>query len=534
MSDDFADQPPTDELVIGGPEAPKNRRSLWIGGGVLGVLAVGGGAAVWAATSFLSQGSQPAEALPASTIGYVSIDLDPSGSQKIAALKLARKFPAFKDEVGLGTEDDVRQWIIDKALDDADCDLDFDKDLAPWLGSRAALAAVGSDDPKPVAVVQTTDRGKAETGLEKLTSCGTAGEDAPGWVIDGDWIVFAETEDAAKKVVAETDKGSLADDADFATWTDKAGDSGILTAYAAPAAGKAIADQIAADDGATAGVDPFGACPGAADQGEATDRLRGKLADFRGAAATLRFGDDGLELESVGDLSSVANKALGKPEGTPVVTTLPADTALAFGLSYPKGWSERVKDGLTEVCGDDADPDALLGQLSTMLGLDLPGDVETLFGSSAALALGPGLDVESLVNSGDPSGLPVALKVRGDADAISDIATKLRASIGAPEGVLEPVTGDGVVAFGLDEDYASEVAKGGKLGSAAAFTSVVPHADDANAVLFVNFDALDGAIEALSGGDNEVSANLKPLRAIGFSSWPDGDDVRSLVKISVD
>ena len=55
-----------------------------IGGAIVGVLAFG--TAAFAGYSWLtSTGPQPAEALPASTIGYVSLDLDPSGNQKIAA-----------------------------------------------------------------------------------------------------------------------------------------------------------------------------------------------------------------------------------------------------------------------------------------------------------------------------------------------------------------------------------------------------------------------------------------------------------------
>jgi len=536
-----ADQPPTDQLVIGGGEAPKGRKGLWIGGGVLAALAVGGGAAAWAAASFFGQGSQPAEALPASTIGYVSIDLDPSGGQKIAALKLARKFPAFKEKVGLRTDDDLRAWIFKELAADADCKVDFDKDVEPWLGSRAAVAAVGADDPKSVVVVQTSDRGKAETSLEKLVSCGGDDADSVGWVVDGDWIVLAETEDIAKQVVAEADKGTLADDSDFQSWTDKAGDSGILTAYAAPAAGQVLAkefdDHAPADDSSPgAFVDPFGmlgACPGLSDSGTSGERMQAQLADFGGAAATLRFADDGVELETVGDMRAFAG-SLGKPTTSPVVNTLPADTSVALGFSLPKGWVDSLAARIQGVCGADVDPEALFAPLSAATGLDLPGDIDKLFGDSAALAVGPGLDVEGLVNGGDPSDLPVALKVRGDEDTIAKVAAKLRAAVGAPDAALEPVAGDDGVALGLDETYTAQVAKGGKLGSSDLFTSVVPHADKASGVLFVSFDALDDVVGALSSGDDEVGENFAPLRALGISGWTEGDVSHGVFKISLD
>src|SRR5204862_376219 len=71
------------------------RRGLLIGGGIAALAVVGVGA--WAAAQYFNTGAQPAEALPASTVGYASIDLDPSGAQKIEALRTLNKFPAFKE-----------------------------------------------------------------------------------------------------------------------------------------------------------------------------------------------------------------------------------------------------------------------------------------------------------------------------------------------------------------------------------------------------------------------------------------------------
>lgn len=574
MSDDFADQQPPDQLVIGGPEAPRSRKGLWIGGGVLGVLAVGGGVAAWAAASFFSQGAQPAEVLPASTIGYVSVDLDPSGGQKIAALKLARKFPAFKDKVGLKADDDVRKWLIDQFTDGTDCKLDFDQDVAPWLGSRAAFAAVGTEKPVPIIVLQTTDRDKAEAGLKQLMDCAGGSDDA-GWTVDGDWIVLAESADQAKKVVAEADKGTLADDSDFQSWTDKAGDSGILSAYAAPAAGQALVESWGSTDseesaepdvdtacspdnlsedftredcekvfgdlesstgGAGVAADPFGmldSCPGLLDRSGQNERLQAQLADFKGAAATLRFGDDGVELEMVGDTRAFGAGGLGKPQSKPLITSLPADTAAAFGVAMPHGWVDTAVKGLEDLCGEGGDSAALFAPFNKATGLDLPADLEKLVGDSAALALGPGIDVEGLVNSSDPSDLPLALKTRGDKDTIDRVAAKLRSSIDAPAGVLEPVAGDDGVAVGLDKGFVADVAKGGRLGSSDTFTSVVPEADRASGVFYVDFDALDDAIKQMAGGDDEVTDNLAPLRALGLSSWADGDVSHGLVKLSL-
>ncbi len=223
----------------------RSRKGLLIGGGVA-VLALAGGG-VWAWTAFFSQGPQPAEALPDSTLAYVSIDLDPPGQQKVEAIKTLRKFPAFRDEIGLDTDDDVRKEIFGSLQDEGLCeDVDYDDDVEPWLGDRAAFALVdqGKDRPAPVFVVQIKDQDEAEDGLEKLTACATdaAGseDDLGGYAFNGDWVVLAETEGIAQDVVDAAGDGSLSDDGDYAKWTEAAGDPGIVTMYAAPEAGEAL------------------------------------------------------------------------------------------------------------------------------------------------------------------------------------------------------------------------------------------------------------------------------------------------------
>ena len=96
----------------GTPTRGGGKRGLVIGGVVVAVAVAGG--AAWAATSFLGQGAQPAEALPAGTLGYASVDLDPSGGQKIEALKVLRKFPALEKELDLGSGDDLRKKLFEE------------------------------------------------------------------------------------------------------------------------------------------------------------------------------------------------------------------------------------------------------------------------------------------------------------------------------------------------------------------------------------------------------------------------------------
>ncbi len=144
-----------------------------------------GGAAA-AAVWWSSTGAQPAEALPDSTLGYASIDLDPSGEQKVEALKILKKFPAFNDEIDLDTDDDIRQKMFEEFDLGEACDgLDYEDDIEPWLGDRAAVAAVDTGEDTPVAafVLQVKDEGAAEDGLAKIKDCaGESGDEGGGWV----------------------------------------------------------------------------------------------------------------------------------------------------------------------------------------------------------------------------------------------------------------------------------------------------------------------------------------------------------------
>jgi hypothetical protein len=237
------------------PENDNKKRLIALGAIVAGGAVVAGGA--WAATSFFATGAQPAEALPASTIAYLSVDLDPSGGQKIEAIRTLRKFPAFTDEIDLETDDDLRERLFEEVTSSGECEgLDYAEDVKPWLGSRAAVAAVdlGEEQPAAVGVVQVTDSGKADEGMATLAeACGGGAEgetdaETGGWVVDGDWMVIAETEEVAQQVVDATDDGALAADSAFERWTGEAGDDGFMSVYVAKAAAKYLEDAAGMTD----------------------------------------------------------------------------------------------------------------------------------------------------------------------------------------------------------------------------------------------------------------------------------------------
>jgi hypothetical protein len=231
MTDAAAPLEPGDQLVAPS-STPRKRRTALAAAGVVGVAAVIGGG-VWVGQAFLARGPQPAEALPASTLGYAAVDLDPSGSQKLEAADFLGAFPSLNKGKSSG---DLRERFFNLAMSDLTCDLDF-KDVEPWVGNRAAIAVVGYDKPEFVTVLEVTDGPGLEKGLDKTEKCGSG---TRGHAVLGNWAVLARTDAVAKAVLADGAEAPLSQDTDFQKWTDKAGDAGIVTLYAAPAVGDAI------------------------------------------------------------------------------------------------------------------------------------------------------------------------------------------------------------------------------------------------------------------------------------------------------
>ncbi|KRE92285.1 hypothetical protein ASG76_17725 [Nocardioides sp. Soil774] len=511
------------------------KRLIALGAIVAGGAVVAGGA--WAATSFFAQGEQPAEALPDSTVAYFSVDLDPSGGQKIEAIKTLRKFPAFTDEIDLKADDDLRERFFEEVTSSGECEgLDYAKDVEPWLGSRAAIAAVdlGEDAPAAVGVVQVSDAGKAEDGVAKLVdTCGSGEEgDVGGWVVEGDWMVVAETKEIAQQVVDARDSGTLADDEAYGKWTGEAGDDGFMSVYVAKAAAQ-YADQLGGM-GALAG-----AYAGSADDMTSSDEvppeLQQMIDEFDGGAATVRFDDGAVEVEyAVSNYSPDMTKYIDGDEGVSMVGDLPDDTVAAMGFALQDGWAQALVDYVkTTLPEDESSIDDGIAQMESETGLDFPEDIETLLGEGVTISLGSGIDPDAIANGG-PGEVPLGLTIKGDADEIQAVLDKVRDQVPPEMAEFMTVTeGDGYAVLALQDDYRSALESGGDLGSSDDYEKVV-EGGDAQTVLFVDFDADDNWLVRMTEDSPEVSENLEPLSSFGVSGWVDGDVVHAQLKLTTD
>lgn len=556
------------------PANDNKKRLVALGAIVAGGAVVAGGA--WAATSFFATGAQPAEALPDSTVAYFSVDLDPSGGQKIEAIKTLRKFPGFADNVDLETDDDLRERLFEEITSSGECEgLDYAADVKPWLGSRAAIAAVdlGEDEPTAVGVIQTTDAGKAEDGLATLVdACGgsaededggeESGDDVGGWVVDGDWIVLAETKEIAQQVVDAADGSSLAADSSFAQWTGEAGDDGFMSMYVAKGVTKYVEDAAGMGMLGMPGS-PFAPAPDAmgmdqecfenaapedieecfetsddaasGETEEVPEELQQMINDFDGAAATVRFDDGAVEVEyAMSNYNKDLTRFVESEEGVEMISGLPEDTVAAFGFALEEGWAQGLLDYVKTLAPDEtASIDEQLAEFESETGLAFPEDVETLLGEGVTVSMGSGLDPDAVANGG-PGEVPAGIRIKGDADEIQAVLDKISAKAG-PEAAeyLQVTEGDGYAVLALADDYRSALEDGGSLGDSATYSEVVD-ADEAQSVMFVNFNADDDWLVRLTKDMPEVSENLEPLAALGVSGWVDDDVVHGLVKLTTD
>jgi hypothetical protein len=255
------------------------------------------------------------------------------------------------------------------------------------------------------------------------------------------------------------------------------------------------------------------------------------LKNFKGAAATIRFTSNGLELATVSD-PSLSQAGVTSDQGGAVVQDLPDDTAAAIGVGFKPGWVTAVADRFAQYSGH-GDGRHLLDQLSRESGLDVPADIETLLGSSTAISIGKDFDYEAAAMSNDGTGVPVAVTVKGDPAVIEKVLQKIKAHEPGTAALDTDSSGD-LVAIGPTPAYRQQVLAGGHLGDTDAFRAVIPDAGHASVVVYLNVDDLDKVVSQLASGDQQVVDNVAPLRSLGFSAWMDSDVARTSLKISTD
>lgn len=509
----------------GGRRGPRWGLVAGAGVGVVAVVAAGG----FGLAQLLSAPGSPADAVPANALAYASLDLDPSASQKIEAIRMLRKFPALDEELDLDARDDVRRWVFETALEDADCKtVTYADDIEPWIGDRMAVAAVPDQGSTvaPLFVLQVSDEEAATVALRALADCA---EEDLGIAFAGDYAVLSEKQADAESWAKAAEAAPLSADTGYTTWTERAGEPGIVNVYVsadAPARMTDLADEMAGEAGTEA--ESLGQ--------DITELYR----DFEGAAGVIRFDDGRVEAEMVTRGMPGGVAPVGQP-GAPSLADLPETTAAAFTVSLHEGWLQDWIEAFGDMLGGGAaggGSEDLWADLEAQTGLQLPEDIEALLGDGLRVSVDGSVDVAALSGADVPTA-PVGIRINGDEAEIARVVDTLLAQVPPSEAdFLKRTTGDGYVVLGLDQAYVDQLADAGGLGGTEAFQAVVPEPDRVSGGVYVNFDAEDWATRIASEmfpDEPELEANVAPLDALGLTSWLDDEDVQhGLFRLSTD
>ncbi|WP_405084075.1 DUF3352 domain-containing protein [Microbispora sp. NBC_01389] len=465
--------------------APEGRRGArgWILALVAAVLVgVVGGGGVWAAAKLGGGGTQPQDVLPANAIAYVRLDLDPSAEQKLALFGIGRRFSATRDAFG---GDDPRE-ALGKALVNALgkdgaglAEVDYARDVEPWLGDRAGLAVLPSadgGDPVGAIAVQVRDEAAARAGIARLGPRDGKG----GLAFRDGYAVIAPSQELADQYVTAA---PLSGEPRFAGDLQALGEPGVLSFWADVE--KAVEAAYPRRDGA----EPL------------LDRVKGMR--FAGA---LRFSGDYAELAGI---TRGGKTAPGRPE--PVrIGELPATTVAAASFS---GLGDLLREQWPSIeqaaNGAGGGPYAETLDAARQYGLSLPDDLVTLLGRNLTLALDEtGLD-------GPRPAFGAVLTT--DTTKAQDVVDRVKAYLNGIERPADFATasGDGRFVLATTPEYAAALGGGGALAESETFRLAVPDAGNATYAVYADLDRLEKLY--LSGAGEAERRDLEKLRAVGLS-----------------
>ena len=492
--------------------------------GVAIVAVVGAAGAGYAAGSLVGGGgTQPEDVLPASTVAFADVDLDPAAEQKVNVVRLLGRLPDVENDYG--PEPDLRTLILDTVargtpLEDAAVD--------EWIGDRMGVGLVWDEraaSVTPVVALQTSD---PDAAVDDLSS---RFDDAQVAVLDGYVLVTGASPSADTELMDHQLLGTGRFDVARAR-TQSAAEVGSAAEVASlgdsPAFDQAFAHL---DDGiASFYLDGTGVADMVQRLGpaaESPNRSVDSLADSGQSAAVLRAEPDAIELAG---WSSAPLPQTAGPASLSV--GLPGDTVLAIEGT---GGSEVVSDrwrALTDAAAaegfGDVTLDRSLAEVEARLGIRLPDDLETLAGDDAVLAV----DGTSML-----TGIPgIGIASVTDPDAGADLAQRLQQSLATLTG------GFGFVAEGTDDgmvlatstDYAKALTSAdGDLGRSERFQRALPDVADASYLAWVDLAAVTGPL--LLAAPDAADA-LAPLDSFGITVGADdgGTAVRARLVFAED
>ena len=482
--------PPPDTSGSPGPASAPRRSSkvpILAAVGVVAAMALGGGA--FAYSKLASTGSQPDTVIPASAVGFVRVDLDPSAGQKVAAVRFLDKLPAVKRAQDAGGDPRESLWKSITQQDKALSGVSYDTDIKPWLGSRAAAAVLAQstakDKPAVMFALAVTDEAKARESLTSiLAKKGVTDTDV---TMKSGYAILTE-KGTTSIVMAEIDKGSIATNQTYLSDAQALGDLGIASVWVDAGAFKnaSWADALAKST------------PSSSTMSANLDQLKGRV------MAALRF--DANYLEVAGIARGGAQQASSATSGGEIAS-LPADTVAAMSIA---GLDQALKDNWPSLSSSFGARD--IADVEDQLGISLPDDLALLLGRSFTVAL-PDQDWSRF--SKDPR-LGLKVVTTDGARAESIIAKMLDQAGGA--SAIATSRRDNTIYLATNPSYLDSLSQTGTLGSSETFKLAVADGQSAQSAFFVDLDKVEGNYLKNIPEANEYKAALGAVRAVGFST----------------
>jgi len=441
-------------------------------------------------------GGQPEDVLPANAVAFAKLDLNPSAGQKLAAFRLAGKFPRSKVKV-TSQDMSIKESTFGSIFTgDTGWGLDYAKDVQPWLGDRIGVGVFPDIDadkkPEVGLTIAFTDQDAAKKALDKAAAKASTSANKVGYAFADGFVIVSDTTAHAAALVKAGKTSSLAQSAG-STYTEDVKSLGadqIGTAWADIAAAyKAVPQDESGDS-------PLTLLKGASDPKKVSGRV---VVGLHADPSFIELNGKGIDIKGA-DVLVKANA--GTEAG--MIGSFPADV---FGAVTVTGLGNAL-GGLYSAVTAGGDLMGVGPMLSPM-GISSAKDIEMLLGAETGVVV-----------AGTTAEPQFAVRTRGaDSEAAYGLALKALSSAELDSqgiSVRKVASPDGIV-LGMGSGLVEAMTKpsGSPLGSSESFKQVMPSFDRADFAAYIN---LAKVMPLLTKDDPEAASSLKPLNALGLTA----------------
>jgi Protein of unknown function (DUF3352) len=483
-----------------------------------------------------SSTSDAAELVPSGALVYAEATLEPEGDQKAAIDALISKFP------GEGSAGDRIRRLMEKAFAEGDTNLDYEKDIEPWLGDQAAFYLTSfspdGEDPDGAFLVATEDEDATVDAIEKDGDVRKSeyrgldlyesDDETTSAVRDG-WLLLGSPAGVKKAIdVAEGGDPITEDEAYERALDDAADDRLGFLYFNSPAFFQELRQS-----------------PGGA---TLPDQFRRFFEEP--VVATAHAGENAIRLESTVPASLLTGFPI-VAEGSDLAAELPSDAWLA--MAQPD-LGKTIDSYIELVAGTVGGRDVIAEQLEAATGLDLEEDVVSWMGDWAVFVRGTTvaeLNGALMIETSDEAASgrvidAIARLVREDAD--SGVAVR-PLELSGGEGVtisgpeldqpLHFFQRDGKVVLAYGDAAARDALDPAEtLGDSASFAKAKEALGGDYAVSFyLAMEPILRLVESTPAASDQdwqtVKPYLEPLGALVGGARKDGDDLRSAFGVTV-